>query len=395
MTNLLEKANKLKPYIVKIRRELHACPELGFQEYKTSRIIQKELKKLGIPYKVMAKTGIVALIKGALPGKVIAVRADMDALPVVEETGVPFASRNKGMAHSCGHDAHVAGVLGLAKLLTGMKKEIKGSVKLLFQPCEEMGEVKLDGAMEMVKAGAMKNPVPGAVIGLHVHPPMHTGTIELNYGKLYANADIFEIKVRGVGGHGAVPQKSVDPLLAAAAIILNLQSIVARNISPLNSAVVSVTMIKAGEATNVIPPEAHLLGTVRSLDNETQKLIIKRMKAVVNSTAKVFGARAWLKYTVGYPFFSNDPKLTGLVENAAGKILGKKNVHIATQPSMGGENFGHFAKKAPGCFFNLGIVDGKKSTSYALHNPKFNIDENALPLGTAVLAQACFDFLDL
>jgi len=394
VNDLLEKVKQIKPYSIKIRRELHACAELGFEEYKTSKIIQRELKKLGIPFKIAAKTGVVALIKGAYAGKVIAVRADMDALPIEEETGLPFASGHKGIMHACGHDVHMACALSLAKLLSEMKKELKGSVKLIFQPHEEMGKFNLDGAKKMIEEGVMKAPVPKAVIGLHVHPPLQTGAIELNYGKIYANADVFEIKVKGSGGHGSAPEETIDPVIAAAVIIMNLQSIVSRNVSPFSSAVISITMLKAGETTNVIPPEVLMLGTVRTLDNNTRRLVKQRMQKIISSTAKAFGATAGFNYTDGYPYFSNNSALAGLIEKAAAKIIGKKNVHISKQPSMGGENFGHFAKIAPGCYFNLGVADKKKKKPLKLHNSKFDVDENALYWGTAILAQACFDFLD-
>ncbi len=394
MTGLPEKTEKLKPYLVRLRRELHACAELGLCEYKTSAVVQRELKKLGLPFKVTANTGVVALLKGARPGKIIAVRADMDALPVTEETGLAFASKKRGVAHSCGHDAHMTCALGLAKLFKENQKALKGSVKFIFQPSEEMGEVNLDGAKKMIEAGAMKNPVPSAVIGLHVSTPLKTGSIELTYGKVYANADLFEVTVKGVGGHASAPEKTVDPIVAAAAIVLNLQSIVARNVSPLESAVISVSLIRGGETSNVIPPKVRLLGTVRTLENKTKGLIKRRMRQVIRSTAKAYRAAADFKYTDGYPSFSNNKKMAKLIERAGIKLLGKDKVHIAVRPSMGGENFGNFAKLAPAAFFNLGANSGKKQTAYSLHHPKFDIDEAALPVGTAILARACLDFLN-
>ncbi|MFH1074320.1 MAG: M20 family metallopeptidase [Candidatus Firestonebacteria bacterium] len=393
MANMYLKAKKLEPYLVKLRRELHLTPELGFNEYKTSGIIQRELKSLGIPFKVMA-TGVVGVLKGKEEGKTIAVRADIDALPVSEETGLSFTSKNKGVMHACGHDAHTVCVLGAAKLLLNMKNSIKGNIKFIFQPAEEMSDRTRDGAKEIIKAGAMRNPKPDAVIALHVAAPGEAGKISVTYGPVFANADTFVIKVTGKGGHGASPHDSVDPVVASAAVILNLQSIVSRNISPLESAVVTVTMINAGEAPNVIPPSVKMEGTARSLNEKTRKIIKTRMKQIVNETAKAFGARAEIAYFEGYPAFCNDKTIISLMERAGVRLFGRKNVILEKNPSMGGENFSYFAKLAPGGFIRLGVGNKKRGITNTLHHPKFTIDEASLPVGASVLAETCVEFLN-
>ncbi|OGF50261.1 MAG: hypothetical protein A2044_02810 [Candidatus Firestonebacteria bacterium GWA2_43_8] len=393
MADMYTEAKKLSPYLVKIRRELHQTPELGFHEFKTSKIIQRELKALGIPYKVMA-TGVVGIIKSGKPGKTIAIRADIDALPVTEETGLPFASKNKGIMHACGHDTHITCLLGAAKLLAKTKESLNGNVKLIFQPAEEMSDPKRDGAKEIIKAGAMKNPKPDAVIALHVAAPGEAGKITVTHGPVFANADTFIINVSGKGGHGASPHSSIDPIVVSAAIILNLQSIVSRNVSPLESAVVTVTMINAGETSNVIPPFVKLEGTARSLNGKVQKIIKTRMRQIITRTASSFGAKAGFIYHQGYPGFSNNENMISLMEKVGVRLLGKKNVVVVKNPSMGGENFSYFAKLAPGGFIRLGVGNKKKGIVYALHHPKFTIDESSLPVGAAVLAESCLEFLN-
>jgi len=393
MTDMYIEAKKTGNYLVKVRRELHMTPELGFQEFKTSKIIQRELKSLGIPFKVFG-TGVVGLLKGKTKGKTIAVRADIDALPVCEETGVSFASKNKGRMHACGHDTHITCVLGTAKLLAGMKDKIKGNVKFLFQPAEEMACQGRDGAKEMIKAGAMKNPKPDAVIALHVDIPLEAGKISVTYGPVFANADFFKIIVLGKGAHGALPERGVDPVVTAAAMIMNLQSIVSRNVPASEPAVVSVTMIHGGETANVIPPFVKLEGTSRSLNEKTRQLIKAKMKKIVSETAKVYGAKAEFIYDEDYPAFSNNENMMKVFERAGVRLLGKKNVILEKKPSLGGENFSYFAKLAPGGFIRLGVGNKKKGIVNSLHHPKFNIDETSLPVGAAVLAETCLEFLN-
>ena len=392
MADMYLKAKMTESYLIKIRRELHANAELGFKEYKTSKIIQRELKDMGVPYRVIG-TGVVGLIKGKAKGKTIAIRADIDALPVCEETGLSFSSRNKNVMHACGHDAHTACVLGAAKLLSNMKDTIKGSIKILFQPAEEKAHPTKDGATEMIKAGAMKNPRPDAVIALHVDTPGEAGKISVTYGPVFANADFFEIIVHGRGGHGAEPHKAIDPVNVASAIILNLQSIVSKSISPLDSAVITIGAINAGKTLNVIPSFVNMKGTTRSLNEKDRKIIKSGMKNIIEKTAKAFGARAELHYQEGYPGFSNDDKLIKLMEKTGIRLFGKKKVVFEKNATMCGENFSYFTKLAPGALIRLGAGNKKKGISSPLHHPKFTIDETALPVGASVLAESCLEFL--
>ena len=381
---ILDEAKKLKPYLVKIRRDLHACPELGFEEFRTQAYIIRELKKLGIPFKKMVKTGVVGIIKGKKAGKTILLRADIDALPILEENSCSYRSKNKGVMHACGHDTHTAMVLGAAKILAGKKNEMAGNVKLVFQPREEFVDSEFDPAEEMVRLGVMKNPKVDMCAALHADHSIPAGKVKVVHGPVMANADKFRIKIIGRGAHGAEPQLARDPIYAAACVIQELQSVVSRNVDPFDSAVVSVTMVNGGTAMNVIPPEVTLGGTIRTLNDEVYKLVKGSIRRVVEKTCESLGLKGEIDFIKCYPAFANDERAAVLFERSAAKLIGEENLVKNGVSSMGGENFAYFARKAPSIFCWLGVSKGKGQ--YPIHHPRFDINENALVTGAAVLA---------
>ena len=382
--NILDEAKKIKPYLVKIRRDIHAHPELGFEEYRTQRSILRELKKLGIPCRKMVKTGVVGLIKGKKPGKTVLLRADIDALPIEEENVCSYRSKNKGVMHACGHDTHTAMVLGAAKILSVKKNEMAGNVKLVFQPREEFVDSEFDPAEEMVRLGVMRNPKVDMCAALHADHSVLCGKIKVIHGPVMAIADKFRIQISGRGAHGAEPQLARDPIYAAACVIQALQSVVSRNIDPCDPAVVSVTMVHGGTAMNVIPPEVILGGTIRTLNDKVYKLVKDSMRRVVEKTCESLGLKGKILFIKAYPAFANDERTAGLFERSAAKLLGGQNIVKNAVSSMGGENFAYFARKAPSVFCWLGVSKGKGQ--YPIHHPRFDIDENALVVGAAVLA---------
>ena len=382
--NIMNEAKKLKPYLVKTRRDIHSRPELGFEEYGTQAYIIKELKKLGIPYKKMIKTGVVGLIKGKKPGKTILLRADIDALPILEENTCSYRSKNKGVMHACGHDTHTAMVLGAARILSAKKNEMAGNIKLVFQPREEFVDSEFDPAEEMVRLGVMNNPKVDMCAALHADHSIPAGKVKVVHGPVMANADKFRIRILGVGAHGSEPQNSRDAVYASACVIQALQSVVSRNVGPLNPAVVSVTMVHSGTAMNVIPPEVTLGGTIRTLNDKVYKLVKDSMRRVVEKTCESLGLKGEIDFIKCYPAFANDERAVMLFERSAAKLIGERNLVKNAVSSMAGENFAYFARKAPSVFCWLGVSKGKGQ--YPIHHPRFDIDENALVTGAAVLA---------
>ena len=375
-----EESKSISDWIVKIRRELHEHPELMYEEFKTSELIRRELDKLDIQYRhPIAETGVLASI-GNGNGPCVALRADMDALPIHEETDVPFKSKIDGKMHACGHDCHVSMLLGAAKLLKDKESEINGTIKLLFQPAEEGGA----GGKLMREEGALENPEVERIFGLHVWPQMPSGQIGSREGTFLAATSSLSLTVNGVGGHAAVPQLTKDPVLTSARIITNLQSIISRELDPLESGVVSITVINGGNASNVIPSEVKVKGTLRSLTMDGLKELQKRVKEIAEGIAQTHGCEATVEYVGNdYPPTVNDSEMWKFAKNIGIDLLGDDNVSDL-DAVMGGEDFAYYTEKVKGCFVVLGMNNPDIDATYSVHHPMFKADEDALHIGTAL-----------
>jgi len=386
---LLSEALVLKDQIIQWRRHLHMNPELSFEEYETSKFVLEQLKDLGFEIEApVAKTGIVALLRGNEPGPTVALRADMDALPIIDEKTVPYASTVPGVAHLCGHDAHTAMLIGAANSLSKHRPQ-KGNIKLIFQPAEE----GLAGALHMVQEGVLENPDVDVIAGLHVHPTASTGYITVAKDVAMACADSFDVEVIGVGGHAAHPHMSIDSITVAAEVVSSLQQIVSRTIDPLKPAVLTIGKIEGGFKRNVIAPSVRLEGTVRVLDPALREVISQRMEQYIKGVCEGMGATYKFDYRFGYPSVKNDNALIPLLNSVSEKILGDSKLSIVN-PSMGGEDFAYYAEKVPGIFFRLGTYNEDKDCIYPNHHPKFDVDEDALPYGSAILAQFALDYIE-
>ena len=375
-----DESKSISDWIINIRRELHEHPELMYEEFKTSELIRRELDKLDIPYKhPIAETGVLASI-GNGNGPCVALRADMDALPIHEETDVPFRSKIDGKMHACGHDCHVSMLLGAAKLLKEKENKINGTVKLLFQPAEEGGA----GGKLMREEGALKDPAVERIFGLHVWPQMPSGQIGSREGTFLAATSSLSLTVKGVGGHAAVPQLTKDPVLTSARIITNLQSIISRELDPLDSGVVSITVIHGGNASNVIPSDVNVKGTLRSLTMEGLKKLQKRVKEIAEGIAQTHGCEAIVEYVGNdYPPTVNDSDMWKFAKKVGIELLGNENVSDL-DAVMGGEDFAYYTEKVKGCFVVLGMNNPDIDATYSVHHPMFKADEDALHVGTAL-----------
>ena len=373
-------AKKISDWIIEIRRELHMHPELMYEEFKTSELVRRELDQLDITYKSpIAKTGVLATI-GNGSGPCVALRADMDALPIHEETDVPFRSKIDGKMHACGHDCHTAMLLGAAKILKSRESEINGTIKLLFQPAEEGGA----GGKLMREEGVLDNPKVERIFGLHVWPQMPTGQIGSREGTFLAATSFLDLTIKGVGGHAAVPHLTKDPVLTSAQVITNLQSIISRELDPLDSGVVSISAIHGGQAANVIPPEVKIRGTLRSLTMDGLLSLQKRVKEIAGSVAKAHGCEAIVDYPGNdYPPTVNDGDMWEFAKGVGSDMLGKENVNDL-DAVMGGEDFAYYTQKVKGCFVVLGMQNEKIDAIYSVHHPMFKADEDALHIGTAL-----------
>ena len=365
-----------KNWMVDIRRRLHRIPERGFAEVKTQQVIMETLDALGIPY-TTERTWVVGVIEGALPGQVVALRADMDALPLEEPEGLPFRSEHPGMMHACGHDAHMTMVLGAAKVLMGMRDRLPGTVKLLFQPAEETD----GGAEPMVQRGVMENPHVDRVYGLHVQPYLPVGVIETRAGTLNASTDDVELTIHGRSSHGAYPESGADAIVCAAQVITSLQTLVSRNVSPLASAVLSLGMISGGTAGNIICDRVSLRGTLRTANGEIRAMMKRRIAEVASGVAAAVGCTAEVCITSGYAALVNDEAEAGRVMRVGARLLGEKNVVRKAAPSMGGEDFSFFCESVPGAFFHLGCVKKEDMPAPLLHSRDFHLDEDCLTVG--------------
>jgi len=385
-----KEAKKISDWIVKIRRELHRQPELMYEEIKTSALVRRELDKLEIPYKSpIAKTGVLATI-GSGNSPCVALRADMDALPIHEETDIPFRSEINGKMHACGHDCHTAMLLGAAKILKERESNIKGTIKLLFQPAEEGGA----GGKLMREEGALDSPKVERIFGLHVWPLLPTGTVGSREGTFLAATSFLEMTVEGEGGHAAMPHLTIDPVVASAQIITNLQAVISRKLDPLDSGVISISTIHGGEASNVIPTEVKLQGTIRSLTKDGLKKLQNQVRKVSENIAQAHSCKATVKYPGNdYPPTVNDGEAWDFAKGVASEMLGEANT-VDLEPVMGGEDFAYYTEKVKGCFVALGMRNEKIDAIYNVHHPLFKMDEEALHIGTALHTSFALQSLD-
>ena len=367
-----------------IRRHLHAHPELSSKETLTAAFISKQLSAWGIEHQTgIAGHGIVGIIRGNVPGdKVIALRADMDALPIREANQVPYISKNAGVMHACGHDVHMASLLGTARILKSLEGELKGTVKLIFQPSEEKYP---GGALPMIKAGVLENPRPGFIIGQHVFPELEAGKIGLRSGKYMASTDEVHLTIKGKGGHAAIPHKVIDPVVITAHIILALQQIVSRNAQPTTPSVLSFGRILADGQANIIPDEVMVSGTMRTFDEEWRMEMQKRIRTISTSIAEGMGGQCEVSILKGYPFVYNDPRVTEKVRAYAEEYLGKENVEELDM-RMTAEDFSYFAQEIPGCFYRLGVMNEARGITSNLHTSTFDVDESSLETGMGLMS---------
>jgi amidohydrolase len=378
-----ELAKKYAPEFIDVRHHLHANPELSYQEFKTSAFIQETLKAFGIPFQVMATTGVIGLIKGKNPGKkTIALRADMDALPIQEENKVDYVSTNKGIMHACGHDVHTTILLGAAKILNEIKDNWEGTTKLIFQPGEERNP---GGASLLIKEGVLENPKPAAIFGLHVHPGLQTGKLSFREGKVMASADEIYITIKGKGGHAASPQVTADTILIASQLIIALQQVISRNRNPFDPSVLSITSFQGGHTTNVIPSEVKLMGTFRAMDETWRFKAHDIIRKISTELVHSMGAEIDLHIDVGYPSVYNNEQLDIIAKDLAKKFMGDENVET-TELRMGAEDFGYYTQLIPGCFFRLGVMNEAMGIVSGVHTPTFNIDESAIETGMGMMA---------
>lgn len=387
--DILAKKNLEK--IRAIRRELHQYPELGFQEFKTAQLIKRELDILGIPYQSeIAKTGVVALIKGVKPGKTVLLRADMDALPINEETECEYKSLIPGVMHACGHDGHVAGLLGAAMILNELKENISGNIKLVFQPAEEGP----GGAKPMIDEGILENPKVDVAYACHLWPSYPAGKILFKDGNLMAHPTGFDIEINGVGGHGSTPEKTVDPVIIGCQAIINFQNIISRNISAMKPAVLSCCSIKAGEAGNVIPDKLTIKGTIRTFDENLTTEILERMDSILNGLCSAYGATYNFIIERMYPTLKNDSSIFNLTKSSLADVVGEENVLLMSEPLMGSEDFSYISNKVPSNFFFIGTKENQEDIETFLHHPRLKWDDKHLEISSKALAQVAYNYLE-
>ena len=369
--------------VVANRRYLHTHPELSFNEVETSAFVARKLDELGLQYERMADNGLVALIKGAKPSdRVVALRADMDALPILEANDVPYKSQNTGVMHACGHDAHTSSLLGTAKILTQLQDEFAGTVKLIFQPAEE----KLPGgASLMIKEGVLENPKPQAVLGQHVMPLIDAGKVGFRAGKYMASTDELYVTVKGKGGHGAQPQQNIDPVMITAYMLTALQTIISRSADPKSPSVLSFGKVIANGATNVIPNDVYLEGTFRTMDEAWRAEAHKKMKKIAEGVAESFGGSVDFNIVRGYPFLINEEKLTAATRAHAEDYLGKENV-LDLDIWMAAEDFAYYSQVADACFYRLGTRNESRGITSSVHTPTFDVEEDAFKISTGLMA---------
>lgn len=389
MTEFKSEANQLFSYTQHLRRDFHQFPELGFQEFRTAGIVANELRQLGLEVSTgVAKTGVVSLIEGSNPGPVVLLRFDMDALPITEQTGKDYASQNPGVMHACGHDGHTAIGLSVARILNTQRNAFSGTVKLVFQPAEE----GLGGAWEMVQAGVLENPRPDFCLGLHLWNEKPVGWLGATPGPVMAGSETFKVHLIGRGGHGASPHLTTDPVIAASQVINALQTIVARNVSPLKSAVVSVTQVKAGETFNVIPQQAELMGTIRTFEPEIREHLLQRFHTLIHGISGAMGCQAEIDVKTITPVVFNDPEVTDRVHQVMRSLYPESELDTASQ-TMGSEDMAYFQKDIPGCYFFVGSNNAERNLDFPHHHPSFDFDEAVLPKAVALMTASAIALL--
>lgn len=378
---------EVEDYVVRMRRHFHANPELSFKEFRTAGRIEEELKSFGLEPKRTGETGVVADISGSSGGKTVAVRADIDALPVKEENDLDFASGTEGVMHACGHDSHIAMALGAAKILAGKRDEFRGTVRMLFQAAEESPP---GGAVELIRGGALKG--VDYVIGQHSISRYPAGTAAINYGPMMANADQFTIKIKGIGGHGSAPQEAVDALAIACQYVVQAQTIISRRIPPFKSAVVTFGTMNSGYRYNIIAPYAELTGTVRTFDEETRETVRHELERMLEGISKSTGCEYEFEYAKGYPALINNNDIALVIEDVAKEVLGEGSI-LHPEPDMGGEDFAYYVKEVPGAFYFLGVRNDEKGITSPQHSPTYDVDESAMRYGTEILVRTSLKLL--
>jgi len=382
-SRIKELAKKYSPEFIAVRHHLHAHPELSYQEYETSKFVQDRLNFFKIPYTVKATTGVVGLIEGRNPqSRVVALRGDMDALPIAEKNEVPYKSTKEGVMHACGHDVHTTCLLGAAKILAETKEQWEGTVKLIFQPGEEKNP---GGASLLINEGVLNDPAPQCIYALHVNPQLEVGKLSFRGGKVMASADEIYITIKGKGGHAAAPHLTADTILIASQLVVSLQQIISRNNNPFLPSVLSITSFQGGFTTNVIPAEVKLMGTFRAMDEGWRFKAHELIKKQTSELVHAMGAEADVHIDVGYPTVYNNEALNEYSKDLAAQYMGAENV-LETEMRMGAEDFGYYSQKVPGCFFRLGTANTARGITAGVHTPHFDIDESAIEIGMGMMA---------
>ncbi len=390
MEQIRELAQKDAEYVRQLRRKLHAHPELAFHEFATTELIAQELTNCGLEVKTWeGKTGVLGILQGAKPGKVIALRADIDALPLTEKSGLEFTSQNEGVCHACGHDLHTSVLLGAVRVLSQMREQLAGTIKFIFQPAEET----LGGSQSMIERGVLTNPQVEAIFGLHTWPDLPEGTVGYKAGSFMASADSVDVKIIGRAGHAAHPHRSIDPVVAAAAVVQGVQSFISREIAPIDSAVITFGSIHGGTVRNIIAGDVTLAGTIRCASKEVRDNMPGMLERMIQNTAAAYRCTAEINYQAGNPPVVNDEKLTNVVTEAAQKILGAEKVKPVASMSMGSEDFAWYMEQVPGCVYRLGTHTEEAQSHLALHNPEIRFGEKALLTGVEVMSSVALEYL--
>ncbi len=376
-------ARRYKDTYIGVRHHIHSHPELSYQEFETSKFIQEKLHSFGIPFTVMANTGVIGLIEGTNPSsRIIALRADMDALAIQEENDVLYKSTKPGVMHACGHDVHTTCLLGAAQILQETKDKWEGTVKLIFQPGEEKNP---GGASLLIKEGVLENPRPEGIVALHVHPGLALGQLSFRSGTVMASADELYLTIKSKGGHAAAPHHTSDTILAASHLVVSLQQIISRNNNPFNPSVLSITSFQGGNTTNVIPSEVKLMGTLRCMNEEWRFKAHELIRRHVQHIGEAMDVEMSVHIDVGYPTVLNNANLNASAKNLAGEYFGKEHIE-ETEMRMGAEDFGYYAQQIPACFFRIGVMNESKGITSGVHTPTFNIDEDAIESGIGIMA---------
>lgn len=387
--DFLSEANKIKEELINWRRDFHSHPELDYELFRTNEKITEFLKSEGIEYTITAKTGICAIIKGGKDGKTVALRGDMDALPLIDQKTCEYSSKNDGKMHACGHDVHTTILMGTAKLLNSIKNEIQGNVKLFFEPAEET----TGGARLMIADGVLENPRVDAIIGLHVNEAIEVGEIGIKEGVVHAASNPFTIKIKGRGGHGAHPDTTIDPIVIACNLINTLQTVISREISPTDPGVLTIGYIHGGTAQNIIPEEVKIGGIIRTMNTEQREYVKRRLTEITEGVVSSMRGQSEVTIEESYPCLYNNDNIIKLVKDAAQSLIGKEKVNILQSPNMGVESFAYFSLERPSAFYFLGCRNEKKGIINPAHGSLFDVDEDCIPIGVAIQCESVIRIL--